>query len=814
MLPRQKKLYMLSNLNEFITTNTSSLEEYNSLTRLAALISGAKISLITVIDEEGQQSLKTTFGLPTDETLQNTPFCRYTIEHSDGIFIVEDATKDDRFKENLLVKGEPNMVFYAGVPILDKKNNVQGTICVIDNAPKKLSLDQIDSLKTLSKSVMNLFELNLQRIRQGQMSNELNDILEFTSRHYLIIDEHQIIKRISSNFSKVMPNIKIGDIFSDYFEFSSPFRFCDFIDSSEQQTNLLRFFISTDRKQRYKFSAKKVSGSILLVVSPVINHSFPISNYYNLSLNDFTPQDYISEYLFLQQLTDSSLSEARNNNIKLSKKNQELIITQNQLSITARFPSENPNPIIRLDYDLLVLYQNDSAKENFSPDFSIKYDYLTDSDLTTLVKDFISSNEKLKYINIVRYERIYRIALCNIFEHNYINIYVNDLTYYINQITKRENEISKIRNFYELILNKIPVDIAVFDLNHKYVFLNPAAISDSNLRGYLIGKDDYDYCSYRGRDPKLADDRRAKFNRVLVEKKSLNWVDKTVNSKGELHHILRKLHPIFIGDEMINVIGFGTDITELKKQQDKISDLNNSLELRVLERTNQLLQKNDELEKFSYSVSHDLRSPLRMINQYATLLKKNIGKQIPEPNLEMIIQIKNYTIRMDAIINDLLNLAKIGTQELKMSTFDLGTLTKIIVSELESDYNSGSHFSIENLENVNADQGLIRLVLTNLISNAIKYSSKEIEPLITIGKTISDTGELIYYIKDNGVGFEPAYAEKLFTPFNRLHSDEEFHGTGLGLYIVRSIISKHKGKIWAEGIPNKGSTFYFTLPAK
>lgn len=814
MLPRQKKLYMLSNLNEFITTNTSSLEEYNSLTRLAALISGAKTSLITVIDEEGQQSLKTTFGLPTDETLQNTPFCSYTIEHSDGIFIVEDATKDDRFKENLLVKGEPNMVFYAGVPILDKKNNVQGTICVIDNAPKKLSLDQIDSLKTLSKSVMNLFELNLQRIRQGQMSNELNDILEFTSRHYLIIDEHQIIKRISSNFLKVMPNIKIGDIFSDYFEFSSPFRFCDFIDSSEQQTNLLRFFISTDRKQRYKFSAKKVSGSILLVVSPVINHSFPISNYYNLSLNDFTPQDYISEYLFLQQLTDSSLSEARNNNIKLIKKNQELIITQNQLSITARFPSENPNPIIRLDYDLLVLYQNDSAKENFSPDFSIKYDYLTDSELTTLLKDFISSNEKLKYINIVRYERIYRIALCNIFEHNYINIYVNDLTYYINQITKRENEISKVRNFYELILNKIPVDIAVFDLNHKYVFLNPAAISDSNLREYLIGKDDYDYCSYRGRDPKMADDRRAKFNSVLVKKKSLQWVDKTVNSKGELHHVLRKLHPIFIGDEMINVIGFGTDITELKKQQDKISDLNNSLELKVLERTNQLLQKNDELEKFSYSVSHDLRSPLRMINQYATLLKKNIGKQIPEPNLEMIIQIKNYTIRMDAIINDLLNLAKIGTQELKMSTFDLGTLTKIIVSELESDYNSGSHFSIENLENVNADQGLIRLVLTNLISNAIKYSSKQIEPLITIGKTISDTGELIYYIKDNGVGFEPAYAEKLFTPFNRLHSDEEFHGTGLGLYIVRSIISKHKGKIWAEGIPNKGSTFYFTLPAK
>lgn len=805
---------MLSNLNEFITTNTSSLEEYNSLTRLAALISGAKTSLITVIDEEGQQSLKTTFGLPTDETLQNTPFCSYTIEHSDGIFIVEDATKDDRFKENLLVKGEPNMVFYAGVPILDKKNNVQGTICVIDNAPKKLSLDQIDSLKTLSKSVMNLFELNLQRIRQGQMSNELNDILEFTSRHYLIIDEHQIIKRISSNFLKVMPNIKIGDIFSDYFEFSSPFRFCDFIDSSEQQTNLLRFFISTDRKQRYKFSAKKVSGSILLVVSPVINHSFPISNYYNLSLNDFTPQDYISEYLFLQQLTDSSLSEARNNNIKLIKKNQELIITQNQLSITARFPSENPNPIIRLDYDLLVLYQNDSAKENFSPDFSIKYDYLTDSELTTLLKDFISSNEKLKYINIVRYERIYRIALCNIFEHNYINIYVNDLTYYINQITKRENEISKVRNFYELILNKIPVDIAVFDLNHKYVFLNPAAISDSNLREYLIGKDDYDYCSYRGRDPKMADDRRAKFNSVLVKKKSLQWVDKTVNSKGELHHVLRKLHPIFIGDEMINVIGFGTDITELKKQQDKISDLNNSLELKVLERTNQLLQKNDELEKFSYSVSHDLRSPLRMINQYATLLKKNIGKQIPEPNLEMIIQIKNYTIRMDAIINDLLNLAKIGTQELKMSTFDLGTLTKIIVSELESDYNSGSHFSIENLENVNADQGLIRLVLTNLISNAIKYSSKQIEPLITIGKTISDTGELIYYIKDNGVGFEPAYAEKLFTPFNRLHSDEEFHGTGLGLYIVRSIISKHKGKIWAEGIPNKGSTFYFTLPAK
>jgi PAS domain S-box-containing protein len=256
------------------------------------------------------------------------------------------------------------------------------------------------------------------------------------------------------------------------------------------------------------------------------------------------------------------------------------------------------------------------------------------------------------------------------------------------------------------------------------------------------------------------------------------------------------------------------DITLLKDAQKKIEKANQELEIKVMERTNELRIKNDDLESFVYTVSHDLRSPLRLINSFATLLIEADGfKENPDRMKEILNIISTYTLRMNDIISDLLNLSRLNSQELNKQSVDLNALIGIVVNEIKSDskYNN-SAVLIGEIPPILADPGLIRQALENLISNAFKYSAKVNNPEIKIDATTVEGQATLFSISDNGAGFDPSFARRLFKPFQRGHSSVEFEGTGIGLSIVKSIIEKHGGNIWADSIPNIRTTFYFTLP--
>ena len=224
-------------------------------------------------------------------------------------------------------------------------------------------------------------------------------------------------------------------------------------------------------------------------------------------------------------------------------------------------------------------------------------------------------------------------------------------------------------------------------------------------------------------------------------------------------------------------------------------------------------ERNTELETFSYSVSHDLRAPLRALTSFSSLLLQKHTASFDDEGKKYLDAIRTNAQRMSKLIDDLLAFSMVSRTELKKRKFEMNELVQRAVDEIKSQRtNQEVILKINNLPNTLADDNLIFQVWTNLISNAFKYSSKKAIPNIEIGAYPMDES-IVYYIQDNGVGFEMADSDKLFTVFQRLHESEDFEGTGAGLAIVKVIIEKHLGHIWAESKVNEGARFMFSLPS-
>jgi light-regulated signal transduction histidine kinase (bacteriophytochrome) len=247
--------------------------------------------------------------------------------------------------------------------------------------------------------------------------------------------------------------------------------------------------------------------------------------------------------------------------------------------------------------------------------------------------------------------------------------------------------------------------------------------------------------------------------------------------------------------------------------QDDSRQLNVQLEKRVAELTRQLQAAGRDLESFSYSVSHDLRAPLRAIDNFSSLLQKEYGDKLDAEGRRLIAVVRKNAVRLGTLIKDLLAFAHAGDRELILADIDLEALAHDVLNELTPSF-AGRRVSVQmhTLPHIRADTAAIRRVLLNLLANAIKFTRPRELAQIEIHAQVSGN-ESICSVKDNGVGFEPEYAHRLFGIFQRLHDTEEFEGTGVGLGIVKRLIDKHGGHVWAEGSPGVGATFYFSIPS-
>jgi signal transduction histidine kinase len=250
---------------------------------------------------------------------------------------------------------------------------------------------------------------------------------------------------------------------------------------------------------------------------------------------------------------------------------------------------------------------------------------------------------------------------------------------------------------------------------------------------------------------------------------------------------------------------------ELINSKKTIEKMNKDLELTVEQRTEQLTAVNKELEAFSYSVSHDLRAPLRAVDGYSKMLEEDHTASLNDEGKRLLGVIQYNAQKMGTLIDDLLSFSKLGKKAIHKTDVDMNELFSAVITELSRSLNHKADILIGKLLPAKADYALISQVVLNLLSNAIKYSSKKENPVVEVSSSRED-GMIVYTIRDNGEGFDMKYVHKLFGVFQRLHSMEEFEGTGVGLAIVQRIINKHGGKVWAEAELHKGATFYFSLP--
>lgn len=263
-------------------------------------------------------------------------------------------------------------------------------------------------------------------------------------------------------------------------------------------------------------------------------------------------------------------------------------------------------------------------------------------------------------------------------------------------------------------------------------------------------------------------------------------------------------------------IGLLTDafnhmLSRIEEQTEEITTFNQRLEERVVARTRDLQAANRELEAFSYSVSHDLRAPLRSIHGYMNIFSEEYSDQLDSEGKRLINIILNNGARMGQLIDDLLAFSQLGRKDLRKGRVSMKDLVNEVWREqCEHEQGRTIHFVLHNLPPAIADHTTMKQVWANLISNACKYSNNKAEANVEVG-SFMDGNAVVYYVRDNGAGFEMKYYDKLFGVFQRLHSEEEFSGTGVGLAIVERIITKHGGSIWAESKVNEGTTFFFTL---
>jgi light-regulated signal transduction histidine kinase (bacteriophytochrome) len=265
------------------------------------------------------------------------------------------------------------------------------------------------------------------------------------------------------------------------------------------------------------------------------------------------------------------------------------------------------------------------------------------------------------------------------------------------------------------------------------------------------------------------------------------------------------------GDEIGDLVTtFNEMLDRIEGQKSDLEHARADLEKRVEARTRELATSNKELEAFSYSVSHDLRAPLRAIDGFGKALLDHCGPSLDEKGRHYLQRVRAGTKRMGDLIDDMLGLARISRKELTRQRVDLSAMAEGVAAELAGrDGGKRVHVVVEAGLTATADSGLVEVLLENLMGNAWKFSSRKDDPMVQVGR-LHGEGH-VFYVRDNGAGFDMAYADKLFGAFQRLHSDAEFEGTGIGLATVQRIVNRHGGRVWAEGEPGKGAAFYFTL---
>lgn len=655
-------------LQQYQILDTDPEAEFNDIVLLASQLCETPISLVSLIDVN-RQWFKAKLGLDATETQRQLSFCAHAINQEE-LFIVPDATKDERFSDNPLVTGNPHVIFYAGMPLVTEKGHALGTLCVIDSKPRNLTDLQMLGLTILGKQVVKLLELRLQL-------------------HQLKLSESALRK-------------------------------------SEEQINII------------------FQNSIDGVV--VCNHKGMITewNAKAEAIFGWTKEEITGKYLH-----ETIIPEMHR---------------ESHLAGMKHHAETGEGPILNKTIEVPALRKNGeeiSIALGISP-ISIKGE----------------------------------------------NAFIG----FINDITERKTATAKLdqqKAFYETILNQVPTDIAVFDPDHRYLFVNPGAIKNEEFRKFIIGKDDFEYCAFRNRDTTVAQKRREKFIQVKETGKPIVWEDSMKAETGKLITHLRTLYPVYNAkQELQMIIGFGIDISERKHAEEELIKAKNLAE-----------QLTGSKDQFLANMSHEIRTPMNAI--------LGMSHQLAKTRLDQSQQFYNDTISKAAenlliIINDILDFSKIEAGKLSLENigFELQEVIhkalQVMLYKAEEKGISLNLLSIDSLLSpvFIGDPYRINQVLLNLLNNSIKFTEKGSVTISCdlINNTI-DNQVVRITVTDTGIGMDKEFADRLFEKFTQedVSVTRRYGGTGLGLSISKELVELMGGGIQVTSEKNVGTSISFTL---
>jgi PAS domain S-box-containing protein len=383
------------------------------------------------------------------------------------------------------------------------------------------------------------------------------------------------------------------------------------------------------------------------------------------------------------------------------------------------------------------------------------------------------------------------------------------LGYDVTERRKATEALAAERSLLRAVIDALPDRVYVKDRDRRYILVNAASLQSRGLSSHdeVVGRTAYDFFAREQAAAFEAEDEEV----MRSDKPLLNREQSTVMPGDDVQWHLTNKVPLRAGGAVIGVIGVNRDVTGIRKATEAIRQLNAELEERVRERTAELEVANKELESFTYAVSHDLRAPLRSIDGFSRALLEDYRDRFDETGKDYLRRVRNATQRMGNLIDDLLTLSRITRSEIRQESVHLSAVAREIAAELQKDDPEREvEFDIHAGIRAKADPNLLRVALQNLLHNAWKFTGRAASAKIDVG-TMRQRGRPVYYVRDNGAGFDMAYADRLFGAFQRLHSESEFPGTGVGLATVQRIVRRHGGEVWAEGAVDRGATFYFTL---
>jgi len=775
----------LEALRSYDILDSLSESEYDDIVALAHEICQTNIAVISFVDEK-RQWFKSTIGLNIKETSRDISFCGHAINQPNDIFIVADARVDERFSDNPLVIGDPNIVFYAGIPLIDENSFALGTLCVIDSSPKTLNENQKSALQVLARNVSLLLSTKKKNLELRNEKTFFLEAINYTSPFFLMIDFNNTIIEFGHNCYKAITEIRKGKLFSDYFIWESEFNTENFLATNIYENKLL-FYKTIDGRQRYKCSIKKYyEDKIIFFSSPIINSVYSITNY-NVNISSFPKQDYIAEFLFLQQAATKGLEDSQKLLNNLKEKNKLLEFSKSSLikvnstleekvnertkkiKNLALFPEQNPNPIFELDYEKKVInYANPASKSTFYDNQDFSFEQLSEKISLT---DEVLQSKKTYTIEIELFKEVYEVVVFFIEKSSIIRVYFHRIT--------------DIRNFQNELAEK---NLALKDTLKQLVNLQDEVIKKEKLAtlGLLISG--------------IAHEINTPLGAIKASNENLIHYIKNI--------FINQLPKISSADLM--------DVIELCGLNKNKNTYSSSAEDRI-----KVKKIEDQLKKEYSDILDPLFYAKKIFDFGFTDVDPCFNKFLTHKNNSQIFNFASNLSLVEKSLNTIsiaidkaskvvssLNSFSHGNINGSFAQFNLRSSFDSVLNILWNKIKQGSEVNI-NIPNeilVFGNQEELCQVWTNIINNALQASNYKCKIEISY---LAEDGNHFINIKNDGPEIPKEIIGNIFDEFFTTKKAGE--GTGLGLNIVKKIVKKNKGTIECKSNPNE-TKFIISIP--